>query len=309
MKIPALFSVIVVLFAGAGECGPLQEGGQNTMVFAHRASSGLWHQNSRNAVVNSIREAREGSLRGKLHGIEVDIALTRDGVPVLSHQPWIDKSLCVRSDGSAVGHVLIRDVEFKELQDNYLCGGVRDPKFPTATTFSESVLGFDEFLSYLKSAPELAVYLDLKIESGITASAETYAKAVFGRWSQAEMQNKLYVEGPTAEALATYRRYAKVPFTAVLSVPSLTHRDNWFTVARTALKVVLFPSDPLKRAKQADAVASPVEVMTKAAQERLQTGGKEVVVFTLNDQKALSDACKSGIDLIITDYPNLGPCS
>ncbi|MDD9892749.1 MAG: glycerophosphodiester phosphodiesterase family protein, partial [Gammaproteobacteria bacterium] len=164
-----------------------------SLIIAHRASSGLWHQNSRNAVEQTIKAFSQGSLKKRIHGIELDIVLTQDHVPVLSHDPWVHKTLCTKKDGSPVGHQLIRDIPFHKLSEDYLCGGIIDPEFPNASTKAESILGFDELLALLETAPTLAVYLDIKVEAATTQSAEAYAKAIFQRWQQAQLPNAHYM--------------------------------------------------------------------------------------------------------------------
>jgi glycerophosphoryl diester phosphodiesterase len=51
------------------------------LVIAHRAGGGQWPQNSRTAVLNCIEQAQTGAPEKRIDGMEMDIALTRDGIP------------------------------------------------------------------------------------------------------------------------------------------------------------------------------------------------------------------------------------
>ena len=52
-----------------------------TLVIAHRAGGGQWPQNSRTAVLHCIERAQAGAPENRIDGLEMDIALTRDGIP------------------------------------------------------------------------------------------------------------------------------------------------------------------------------------------------------------------------------------
>ena len=281
----------------------------NTLILAHGAGAGFWSKNSRHAVIQSLGSTE---LKERFHGIEVDIVLTKDNVPVLAHDPWIDQNLCTRIDNKPIGYRLIKNIYFDDLTRNYRCGGITNSDYPNASTLSETILGFDEFLSYAKNAPDMIIYLDLKIQPDLTASSEAYAKAIFERWESAGIRNTLYIEGATKDILSAYSRYSHIPYKPVLSYPPFYSNENWTMVgAEAAIKTFLNSSYPLEKAQQAqaEALASPVIVMSKKAQHVLQSEDIEVIIFTPNSRKAFDKACHSNVDLLITDYPNLGPCT
>lgn len=281
-----------------------------TKIIAHRASSGLWIQNSRHAVEQTVELFRQD--KSKFHGIEVDIVLTKDNIPVLSHDPWVHKELASHIDGNDFGEVFIKDISLKELQSNYRYGGIKDKEFENAVVKTESIMSLVEFLDVVKQAPELIVFLDVKIQHPYTASSQAYAKAIFTHWEQANMSNPLYIEGPNTEAISAYQQYAQSPFTAVLSYPPFFVGENWIQEgAIAAFKAHAKPDKPLKKAQQAnaDAVVCPTIVAGDAAIAHLQREGKEVIVFTPNSPEDIHDAYCSGVDMLITDFPNLGACS
>lgn len=281
----------------------------NTLVLAHRASSGLWIQNSRNAVENTVKLYSKN--KQQFQGIEVDIVLTKDNVPVLAHDPWVHKELCVRSDKMPLKEQLIKDILWEDLQRDYRCGGVPDRDFPNAKTKSETILGFDEFLSIVKSTPSLIVYLDIKLQEPLTASAKDYSNAIFQRWDAAALVNPLYIEGPNARAIRIYQQYAKNPFSAVLSFPPFYANENTkIKGAVVAFSALVNPSSGLEKVTQAKAQAIAVHTLVNnsAMQRKLQKANKKVVVFTPNSRKDIANACNSGVDIVITDYPNFATC-
>jgi glycerophosphoryl diester phosphodiesterase len=284
------------------------------LIFSHRASSGLWIQNSRNAVNNTVTLFLDNKKRGdvRFHGIEVDIVLTKDNIPVLAHDPWIHKTLCRRKDGQALQEVLIRNITLKTLQSDYLCGGIRDTEFPQAIINEESVMSLDELFIAIKKAPDLMLYLDIKLQPPLTANTLNYAKAVMNSIEQASTLHPIFIEGPDTAAIRYYKQYTPQKITTVLSYPPFfTDQNKWLTGAKAAIGSFFYPTDALHKAESADAdaIASPTQVTNNKVQKRLQEKNKLLVIFTPNTKKDIRKACASGANIIITDFPNLGPCT
>jgi glycerophosphoryl diester phosphodiesterase len=105
--------------------------------------------------MNSIARAGAKDPAKRYHGIEIDIVLTKDGHPVLSHDPWVHTTLCRTASGEPIAdRILIRDLTLAELQSQFICGGAADKDFPQVIPKSEKIMTLDEVLAALKSAPE-----------------------------------------------------------------------------------------------------------------------------------------------------------
>lgn len=280
------------------------------LILAHRASSGLWIQNSRHGVKKTIELYQQHPQ--KFHGIEVDIALTKDKIPVLSHDPWVHKRLCNRKDGKPMQERLIKDSLFADLQKEFSCGGIIDNDFPRAQTHAESIMSLSEFITMVKNVPDLIVYLDVKVQPPLTAPANEFAQAIFSQWATAQATNPLYVEGSDKQIIKEYQTHSSTPFIAVLSYPAFFANENaLFKGGWAAIISRIQPKKSLNmvQAAKAQAIAVPVAVNHQNMQQRLQEFDKKVIVFTPNSQKDIRQACLSGVDIIITDFPNKGPCA
>ena len=282
------------------------------LIIAHRAGGGQWPQNSRTAVMNSIVRAGAKDPAKRYHGIEIDIVLTKDGHPVLSHDPWVHTTLCRTASGEPIGdRILIRDLTLAELQSQFICGGVPDKDFSQVVPKSEKIMTLDEVLTALKNAPEMVLYLDIKIDGDITASAEAYAAAISKRLEAARLPNRLYIEGPSAESLTAYRSAIRAKFVAVLSYPPFSATEN---PVLTALKARWFTKlrlrNPLDKAREAmaGAVAGPQQVITWTAAGQARDNGVAVVLFAPKTRKDLDRYCTWPVDMLITDFPELGHC-
>jgi glycerophosphoryl diester phosphodiesterase len=316
-KIRIMVGVILVVFGLAG-CQVSTtdlvktQTGSSPRVIAHRAGGGQWPQNSRTAVLNCIARSQDPTPQNRYDGMEMDIVLTKDGIPVLSHDPWVHTTLCTTASGEPIrDRVLIRDKTLAQLQSQYLCGGIREPDFPLVNPKAEPIMTLDEVLQALKQAPGMMLYLDVKIDGDLTAGAEEYAKAIATRWEAAGLSNRLYVEGPSPESLLAYRSAFTTNFVAVLSYPAFSVTENF---TWTALKARWFTKlrlrSPLAAARkaQAGAVAGPTQVITRHAATEARDNGVEVVLFTPDTRNDLERYCKWPVDVLITDYPDLGHC-
>jgi glycerophosphoryl diester phosphodiesterase len=280
------------------------------LILAHRAGGGQWPQNSRTAVMNCIAGAKDPDRR--YHGIEVDIALTRDGHPVLSHDPWVHTTLCRTAAGGPIGRrILIRDLTLAELQSQFICGGVPDKDFPRVLPKAEKIMTLGEVLAAIKRVPEMVLYLDIKIDGDKTASAEDYARAISRLLQTTRLPNRLYIEGPAAGSLSAYRSIIGTKFVAVLSYPPFSTNENFvYTALKARWLTKLNLSSPLDKARvaKADAVAGPKQVITWSAAKKTRDNAIAVILFAPNTQKDLDRYCAWPVDVLITDYPNLGQC-
>src|SRR5262245_57215457 len=93
MKSPLTLAAIAAVILAAG-CGALAPPG-DPLVVAHRSGAGNWPENSRTAV--------RGAVAAGYGGIEFDLVLTSDRIPVLSHDAALNPQLCTRADGTALG--------------------------------------------------------------------------------------------------------------------------------------------------------------------------------------------------------------
>ena len=171
----------------------------------------------------------------------------------------------------------------------------------------------EEVLQALKKAPNMVLYLDVKIDGDLTAGAEEYAKAMAKLWEAASLPNRLYIEGPSAGSLAAYRSAIKTEFVAVLSYPAFTVMENSSRIrlvvrARWLTRLRLDSPWTAARNAQAGAVVGPTQVIFRFAAAEAREMGLQVVLFTLNTREDLESYCRSPVDVLITDYPDLGHC-
>ena len=293
---------------------PLYTAPHTTAFYAHRGGSGYWPQNSRLAVRSLVERFSASASNSGFQGIEVDIVLSKDKIPLLAHDPWVSPKYCQYSDGRKIeNRYLIKDLSFSQLEKQFTCGGSTDPDFSGAVRHAESMMSLAELFTWLKSVPELGIFLDLKIQPPLTATAAQYAKAINGAWHQAKLGNKLIVEGPDRASLRAYRRFLHMPYTPALSYPPFLADANWLkTGAKTLVKTRWRADRAARKARRAKAgaIVSPALIYQQSTVDHLRQQSTLAVAFTASDanQEDVDALCHSGVDIIIVDYPGKLSC-
>lgn len=237
------------------------------MRFAHRCWSGRWQ--------NTLRGARR-ALDAGWTALEVDLALTRDGQLVGSHDPWLSTAHAVDAQGARPpGRVRIRDLSIQAL-DAWRVGapGPDDPDdaecVPLATLPELLGVGAD------------TLYLDLKLERRDRPQAWVEALA-----RDLPPGTRHWIEAPdrrTARAVAAAFPHA----TVVLSTPRF-HADRPDAVDFVTgwLRDRAGRGDVVQSARAAGVrhIACPRQLVSPDLLRRTHTAGLQVVVYGLTDPK------------------------
>jgi glycerophosphoryl diester phosphodiesterase len=82
------------------------------------------HRGARNLRPENTLPAFEAALDNLMTTLETDSGITRDGVSVLKHDPYIEAQKCRRADGQPYAfadEVLIKNLTLAQLQSGYVC--------------------------------------------------------------------------------------------------------------------------------------------------------------------------------------------
>lgn len=293
----------------ASSCGFMDAPG-TPHIMAHRFGSGHYPENSRSALSAALREGYPG--------IETDLVLTKDRVPVLSHNPWVNPALCTYTpvEGetqprrlSADTRILIKDLTLDELQRDYRCGGIEDPAKPGATLVVDTYLTFDEMLSMLKGHPDVKVQLDIKQTPQYTESPEVFADEILGRWNAAALPNPMLITATRGELLKAFQ--ARQDLEALLIWPTFTaDQSSTVTAITNELTRNIGAQEliQLTRDAGADGIAVSYAVADRAALEAVRQAGLEIGVWAPDTETQLAGFCRWPLDYLITDYVERVPC-
>jgi glycerophosphoryl diester phosphodiesterase len=216
--------------------------------------------------------------------LEMDMAVTRDGVLVISHDPVLHAPVCSGPKPSAVIHELTL-AEVREWD----CGAVKNPLFPLQTpipgtrvptlddVFQLAPLGKFEYNIETKSSPD---------KPGYTPSPEEFARLVLAKIRQYGIEKRVILQSFDFRTLAAMRKLAPE-----IRLSALTETDKRDFPAIAA------------EAANAEIISPEFRLVTPAKVEAAHKAGLRVAPWTVNTEADWDKMIESKVDAIITDNP------
>ncbi len=236
-----------------------------TQVIAHRGNSGPIPENTLAAIESAI------GLRVDM--VEVDIRLTRDGVPILMHNDRVDRTTS--------GTGLVTDLTWDKLK-TLDAGSWRGPEFA-----GETVQALDEVLDLARG--RVALNLDIKVPE----AAKPTAIAVV----EAGVPASVVISGCTANGVRTVGDTAN-------GIATLLNSDELLAgIDPAAARTVVHQSIDLAVELGAVAINVPHPLVTIDLVEQAQDAGIGVWTFTIDDEARFISLMDMGVASLTTNWP------
>ncbi len=231
----------------------------NPTIVGHRGAAGLAPENS----IAAFRLAYSIGVRW----FELDVRLTRDGVPVVLHDPTVDRTT---SGTGSVAALSLAELQSLVIDDAAAC----------VPTLREA----------LDCLPEDAYWLiELKQTEGQEARL---AAAALAALRQARCRDRARVISFAPALLAAVRGQEPE-----LPLGILTARDLEDALASAAAA--------LKGARGCAAILPQAGMITPESVARCRAAGYLVAGWTANSAAAIRRLAAAGVDEIVTDFPDL----
>ena len=112
----------------------------------HRGCRGLMPENS---IPGFLKALELG-----VNTLELDLAVTKDSIVVISHEPWLSHEFCMDASGNRISKAEeesfnIFQMTYEELQ-NYDCGSLVHPRFKSQRKIKTSKPSFSEMIDSVK---------------------------------------------------------------------------------------------------------------------------------------------------------------
>lgn len=265
------------------------------LLIAHRGMPGRF-QNSRRGVSRALAAGYPG--------LEIDVVLTADGVPMLSHDPWLHEELVTDLGGQPLSERhLIKDLNWADIEQQFLVGGRPTAESPEP---AESPMCLDELLVLLRDYPDVLLFVDVKIEdpeAAMTRSAEAYADSLFSRLRAAALPNPIWVEAPTPQMAATYREHAvDLDVKVALSFPRYKCDDKKPEIAVNTVRAAI--GDPVEAAVAAGThgFVSPWMLVQSHEARAAAKRGLTCILFDVDKPKELDLRDEWPNTMLIVDH-------
>ncbi|WP_172369462.1 glycerophosphodiester phosphodiesterase [Sporosarcina jiandibaonis] len=228
-------------------------------IYAHRGSSGTHPENTLAAFLDAAKLP--------IHGIELDVHMTKDGELVVIHDEKIDRT----SNGKG----FVQDMTLAELR-NYDFGSWFSFKFK-----GEVIPTLYEVLEiYL----ETTHHLNIELKSDVI-NYPGMTEKVLDLIGNLNLDNRVVISSFNLDAIRTVKELAPHIETAALFMKPLNN-----------------PLDYV-RAIPTDALHIKARAALRPSMREVYSEGIIVRVFTINTFKYLSALKEIGVDAIFTDYP------
>jgi glycerophosphoryl diester phosphodiesterase len=230
------------------------------------------HRGARDEAPENSRSAFDAALSYPVDGIEFDVRITRDGVPVIHH----DRSL-IRTSGS---RKKIESLLFGELSQIDI-GSRFSKKFK-----NERILTFEKTIDLYSKSTRLFV----EIKSDEDDHLSEISRIV------------------TIKVLETINKRVPLKYLANISVLSFNIQILDFARRKTpGLKYVYNLSESSIKKESypsyINGLCLPVNKLSEAFTDKAGKGGYRVLTYTCNTPEHLKKALEAGADVIMTDKP------
>lgn len=235
-------------------------------VFAHRGFSGKYPENTMLAFAKAVEAGCDG--------IEIDVHLTKDMVPVIIHDDCVDRT----SDGTGFIRNFICD-ELKELDCSYPSkfDGIYGPlKMPT----------LEEYFSWIsRENVDIITNIDLKCDVSCHGNIEQIVIDLIHKY---KLEDKVIIFSGSDASIAICKQLSDSIKCGVLRKRYL---ENGGTYAKTCKVEHYYPK---------------LDHLEERHVRNCFDNGIDVNVWTVNDEDDMRRVKRWGVNTIITNYPDRG---
>jgi len=242
------------------------------------------HRGARAMRPENTMPAFEYAIDAGVDALEMDIAVTRDDVLVVSHDPVLNSEICRGPGGSKV----IRELTFAELR-RWDCGSLVNPHFPKQTPVPGTRVPALEEVLALAVRGHFLFNLETKIfpdQPQYTPSPERFAELLLQAIDRHHLRSRVIVQSFDFRTLHAMKKLA--PEIRLAALDESEKLGDFVSVARGAGAQIISPEKGM---------VTPSRVL--AAHQ----AGLQVIPWTANTPEEWGALTAAGVDGIISDDP------
>ncbi len=260
----------------------------------HRGARGLLPENS----LPAFKKALELGVQT----LELDLAVSKDGQLIVSHEPWMSHLLCSSPEGQPIAendeqnHALFH-LTVEQIR-SYDCGSRGNARFPRQQpmrvykpTLREVVETCEAYARELgRPLPRYNIEIKSRPEwdGSLTPEPETFARLTLKALQDLGIAERACVQSFDVRPLQILRRRAPTLTLALL----VENHEPW--------------QENIQRLGFTPEIYSPFfGLLDEATIQALHEAGMKVIPWTVNSLEDMRRLIRWGVDGIITDYPDL----
>jgi glycerophosphoryl diester phosphodiesterase len=257
---------------------PLGAQSKKILVEGHRGARWVLPENTLPAFHHAIEVGADV--------LELDLAVTKDNVLVISHDLEIKPATCKGPEGMTR---VIRQLTVEEIK-KFDCGWAPNKDFPAQQALPGTRMPtLDEALGEL--APMGSFHFNIETKSNparpeLTPDPEEFAKLVLEQIRKHKIENRVVVQSFDFRTLHALKKLA----------PEIPRAALWATKGETFLEVA-------KRAGDVPVLSPHLSLVTPENVKQAHAAGLKVVPWTANQPEEWQKLIDADVDAIITDNP------
>lgn len=271
-------TVLLVAFVGGMVLASATVKVEATSLFGGLRASGepgfvAGHRGDRSTAPENTMPALQAALDGPMDFVETDIQMTKDGVPVLMHDTFVNRT--------TNGEGRVSDLTFAQIRT-----------LDAGAWYSPAYAG--------TRVPKLESLLSALQAKQAEGNAKKALLELKGYWSLEQVTI-------VTDLIASYG-VRELVFMSSFDTSSIDHVRQVDPSLPRAIITKTLPNDPVAYAELYGAIA--LIVNQKAVQEqpwvvdRMHRAGLGIIVYTLNNKAKWEQALALGVDGVITDKPH-----
>ncbi|MCU1272661.1 MAG: glycerophosphoryl diester phosphodiesterase [Bryobacterales bacterium] len=219
-----------------------------------------------------------------VNALEMDVAVTRDDVLVISHDPVLNREICRGPGGATV----IRDMTFAELRA-WDCGSLRNPHFPAQTPVPGTRIPTLEEVLALAGRGNFLFNIETKISKEhpqYTPAPERFAELLLNAIDRHDLRSRVILQSFDFRTLHAMKKLA--PEIRLAALDEQEKLGDFVTVARSAEAQIISPEKGM---------------VTPSRVAAAHQAGLQVIPWTANTPKEWDALIAARVDAIISDDP------
>lgn len=240
------------------------------------------HRGARAVLPENTLPAFEYAVGLGIDVLELDMAVTKDDVVVVSHDPHMNATICKGPKPGA----LIRELTLEEVRA-YDCGGTPNPQFPKQQARPGTKMPTLDEVFALKNRGKFLFNIETKISPQNpewTVGPERFVELVLAIIRKHGLEDRVILQSFDFRTLVAMKKAAPEIRLAAL----LGSQVDWLEAAKASGAGIISPMYPL---------------VTREKVEAAHKAGLQVVPWTPNTRELWEKLRGDGVDGIITDDP------
>jgi glycerophosphoryl diester phosphodiesterase len=271
LRLLAFFVVFCVIGAAAYAAQP-----HKILVHGHRGARARMPENTLPAFTYAIEQG--------VDALEMDMAVTKDNVIVISHDPILHSPVCTGPKESAVIH----ELTLAEVRQ-WDCGALQNPRFPTQKAIASTRMPTLDDIFQLAGRGRFDYNIETKSfpdKPQYTPPPDEFARMVLAKIRQYKLEKRVILQSFDFRTLVAMRKLA--PEIRLSALIENDDRD--------------FPA-VVQEAANAEIVSPEFHLVTPAKVAAAHARGIQVVPWTADTPQDWDMLIQAGVDAIITDDP------